>query len=226
MGFPLNYYDNTIGYVENFMQLMFKLPTGPYAANPTVVAALDKLLNNLNASDVVMVVVPEIIHNEDHFNTLISKVSKSGIKIALTPGETLTITIGAPGTAGTAGGSTIIFSSATSSNLLVLGGGGAAVTYSNGAQGGNGGYPNGSGGFAQTKSTGYSFSSGGCGKGTGAGTGQGAVVASFKLPGMGKFQSGAKSRGITPFMYGRGGRHDGTTPSNASAGFLIISWVE
>lgn len=43
MGFPLNYYDNTIGYVDNFMQLMFKLPTGPYAINPTVVAALDKL---------------------------------------------------------------------------------------------------------------------------------------------------------------------------------------
>jgi citrate synthase len=43
MGYPLNYYDNTIGYVENFMQLMFKLPTGPYAANPVVVAALDKL---------------------------------------------------------------------------------------------------------------------------------------------------------------------------------------
>jgi citrate synthase len=43
MGFPLNYYDNTKGYVENFMQLMFSLPTGPYAANPVVVAALDKL---------------------------------------------------------------------------------------------------------------------------------------------------------------------------------------
>ncbi len=43
MGYPLNYYDNTIGYVENFMQLMFKLPTGPYAPNPVVVAALDKL---------------------------------------------------------------------------------------------------------------------------------------------------------------------------------------
>jgi citrate synthase len=43
MGFPLNYYDNTIGYVDNFMQLMFKLPTGPYNVNPTVVAALDKL---------------------------------------------------------------------------------------------------------------------------------------------------------------------------------------
>ena len=43
MGFPLNYYDNTIGYVQNFMQLMFKLPTGPYASNPVIVAALDKL---------------------------------------------------------------------------------------------------------------------------------------------------------------------------------------
>ena len=43
MGYPLNYYDNTQGYVENFMQLMFKLPTGPYGANPVVVDALDKL---------------------------------------------------------------------------------------------------------------------------------------------------------------------------------------
>lgn len=43
MGYPLNYYDNTIGYVENFMQLMFKLPTEPYKANPVIVEALDKL---------------------------------------------------------------------------------------------------------------------------------------------------------------------------------------
>lgn len=43
MGYPLNYYDNTKGYVENFMQLMFQLPTGPYKANPIVVDALDKL---------------------------------------------------------------------------------------------------------------------------------------------------------------------------------------
>ncbi|TRX34779.1 citrate synthase [Flavobacterium sp. ZT3R18] len=43
MGYPLNYYDNTIGYVENFMNLMFKLPTGPYTANPIVIDALDKL---------------------------------------------------------------------------------------------------------------------------------------------------------------------------------------
>jgi hypothetical protein len=29
MGYPLNYYD-TKGYVENFMKLMFEIPTGPY----------------------------------------------------------------------------------------------------------------------------------------------------------------------------------------------------
>jgi len=43
MGYPLNTYDNTIGYVENFMNLMFKLPTGPYSANPIIIDALDKL---------------------------------------------------------------------------------------------------------------------------------------------------------------------------------------
>jgi len=43
MGYPLNYYDNTKGYVENFMHLMFQLPTGPYTANPIVINALDKL---------------------------------------------------------------------------------------------------------------------------------------------------------------------------------------
>ncbi len=43
MGYPLNYYDNTKGYVENFMRLMFELPTGPYTANPIIVDALDKL---------------------------------------------------------------------------------------------------------------------------------------------------------------------------------------
>jgi citrate synthase len=43
MGYPLNYYDNTKGYVENFMHLMFQLPTGPYSANKVVVDALDKL---------------------------------------------------------------------------------------------------------------------------------------------------------------------------------------
>ncbi len=42
-GYPLNYYDNTKGYVDNFMRLMFELPTGPYEINPVVVKALDKL---------------------------------------------------------------------------------------------------------------------------------------------------------------------------------------
>jgi len=42
-GYPLNYYDNTKGYVENFLHLMFELPTGPYKANPIVINALDKL---------------------------------------------------------------------------------------------------------------------------------------------------------------------------------------
>jgi citrate synthase len=43
MGYPLNYYDNTKSYVNNFMHLMFELPTGPYAADPVVINALDKL---------------------------------------------------------------------------------------------------------------------------------------------------------------------------------------
>lgn len=43
MGYPLNYYDNTKGYVENFMHLMYELPTGPYRIDSVVVNALDKL---------------------------------------------------------------------------------------------------------------------------------------------------------------------------------------
>ncbi|MDH4403064.1 MAG: citrate synthase [Flavobacterium sp.] len=43
MGYPLNYYDNTQGYVENFMRLMFEIPTGPYVSNPVVTDALNKL---------------------------------------------------------------------------------------------------------------------------------------------------------------------------------------
>lgn len=43
MGYPLNYYDNTKGYVENFMHLMFELPTGPYTQNQVIIDALDKL---------------------------------------------------------------------------------------------------------------------------------------------------------------------------------------
>ncbi len=52
-------------------------------------AALDKLLSGLSSNDAVFVVVPEMIYDEDHFNTLVSKVGRAGLKLALTPGETL-----------------------------------------------------------------------------------------------------------------------------------------
>jgi NADH-quinone oxidoreductase subunit G len=51
--------------------------------------ALDKMLNGISSSDAVFVVIPEILYNEDHFNTLIQKVERAGVRIALTPGETL-----------------------------------------------------------------------------------------------------------------------------------------
>ena len=44
MGYPLNYYDNTKGYVENFMRMMFEMPTQPYKFDKKVIDALDKLL--------------------------------------------------------------------------------------------------------------------------------------------------------------------------------------
>lgn len=50
---------------------------------------LDKLLNNIKAQDALFVVVPEILYDEDHFNTLLKKIEKADVKIALTPGETL-----------------------------------------------------------------------------------------------------------------------------------------
>ncbi|MCB0401022.1 MAG: citrate synthase [Flavobacteriales bacterium] len=43
-GFPLNYYDNSKGYVENFLRMMFAIPTEEYKADPVIVDALDKLL--------------------------------------------------------------------------------------------------------------------------------------------------------------------------------------
>lgn len=43
MGFPLNYYDNTKGYVDNFLRLMFEMPTGPYKIDSKISSALDKL---------------------------------------------------------------------------------------------------------------------------------------------------------------------------------------
>jgi citrate synthase len=43
-GLPLDYGDNSLGYVENVLKMMFKKPNEEYKMNPIVVNALDKLL--------------------------------------------------------------------------------------------------------------------------------------------------------------------------------------
>jgi len=43
-GTPLNYADNSLNYIENIMQMMFKIPTETYKMNPIAVKALDELL--------------------------------------------------------------------------------------------------------------------------------------------------------------------------------------
>ncbi len=43
-GLPLDYGDNSLGYVENFMKMMFKKPTEEYNCNLITLDALDKLL--------------------------------------------------------------------------------------------------------------------------------------------------------------------------------------
>ncbi|MDH5681685.1 MAG: citrate synthase, partial [Spirochaetota bacterium] len=43
IGQPFIYPDNTIGYVDNFLKMMFSVPCEPYEPNPVVVDALDKI---------------------------------------------------------------------------------------------------------------------------------------------------------------------------------------
>jgi len=43
-GLPLDYGDDSLGYVENFLKMMFKKPNSDYTADPLIVSALDKLL--------------------------------------------------------------------------------------------------------------------------------------------------------------------------------------
>jgi len=43
-GLPLAYGNNSLGYVENFMKMMFESPVETYKLNPVIVEALDKLL--------------------------------------------------------------------------------------------------------------------------------------------------------------------------------------
>lgn len=44
LGHPTMYPDNSLGYVENFLYMMFGLPTEPYKVDPVVADALNKLL--------------------------------------------------------------------------------------------------------------------------------------------------------------------------------------
>ena len=44
MGLPLDYGGDSLGYVDNFLKMMFKKPSGDYATNDVVLEALDKLL--------------------------------------------------------------------------------------------------------------------------------------------------------------------------------------
>lgn len=43
-GLPLDYGDDTLGYVENIHKMMFKKPSGEYKKNDIIIDALDKLL--------------------------------------------------------------------------------------------------------------------------------------------------------------------------------------
>ncbi|QAA81542.1 citrate synthase [Aequorivita sp. H23M31] len=44
MGLPLDYGGESLGYVENFLKMMFRKPNGEYKTNETILEALDKLL--------------------------------------------------------------------------------------------------------------------------------------------------------------------------------------
>ncbi|MGO3183652.1 MAG: citrate synthase [Aequorivita sp.] len=44
MGLPLDYGGDSLGYVDNFLKMMFKKPSGEYTTNKVVLEALDKLL--------------------------------------------------------------------------------------------------------------------------------------------------------------------------------------
>lgn len=43
-GTPLNYADNSLDYISNIMQMLFKIPTEKYVQNPIIIKALDQLL--------------------------------------------------------------------------------------------------------------------------------------------------------------------------------------
>ncbi len=48
---------------------------------------LNKLLGNLGNKDAAFIVMPEVVYNEDHLETLVKKVKPAGAKVALTSNE-------------------------------------------------------------------------------------------------------------------------------------------
>ena len=130
------------------------------------------------------------------------------LSVAVTPGHSLAITIGAAGAGGypnsTAGGNTVLVDSTTATTLLTLTGGGAAIgsTYS-------AGYPNGSlyaaGGYAGGVGASGPFGAGGPAAGTNAGQPPTALAA---------------------YGYGAGGgqQNGGTPGGNGAPGILILKW--
>src|SRR5690554_7423285 len=49
---PFIYPKNELGYVENFLNMMFAMPTEEYKPDPVVAAALDRKSTRLNSSHV------------------------------------------------------------------------------------------------------------------------------------------------------------------------------
>ncbi len=43
-GKPMNYADNSLGYIENMLMMMYKVPTEKYKTNPVVLKAMEELL--------------------------------------------------------------------------------------------------------------------------------------------------------------------------------------
>jgi len=61
------------------------------AGHDPSVEQFNRLLSSLSDKDVVFVVVPEILYNQDHFETLVKKLSKAKYKIALTTNDSMMI---------------------------------------------------------------------------------------------------------------------------------------
>ena len=151
--------------------------------------------------------------------------------IAVTPGEVLTITVGAAGAGGagtsslanagngTAGGSSIVSSGTT--NLITLGGGSGgsgATAYSTTAVFGGAGYTIGLAVFSITGSTTTPDGGGNIGYGGAGGSGP------FGCGGGGSSGGGSGGSGSGSGSGGGGGGGSGGSGGNGSSGIIIIEW--